>query len=160
MGEICFCVCVWKWRGLDRVCLDVALRVPMNRKCDPVCASQPVSIQVWKVQSEKGGHECLPPLPLASLGFPSAAPKWPHHLRGRPQSLVGYSQEPKHLPTHVLLPCQDGAPVLAPQTFAIREGAWCLMSATWGRGERAPSVLSAPCYVGFSKFRQGPASSL
>lgn len=34
------------------------------------------------------------------------------------------------------------------------------MSDTWERGKQGPTVLSALCYVNFSKFGQGPASSL
>ncbi|KAJ8778143.1 hypothetical protein J1605_013859 [Eschrichtius robustus] len=79
---------------------------------------------------------------------------------GDPSCWLDTAKTPSISSTHVLLPYQDVAPVLAPETVPVREGAWCLMSTTWGRGKQGPSVLSALCYVGFSKFRQGPASSL
>lgn len=62
-------------------------------------------------------------------------------------------------PTGVLLLHRDGALVLPPETIPVKEGAWCLMSATWGR-EQGPTVVSTPCWEDLSMSRQGPASSL
>lgn len=77
---------------------------------------------------------------------------------GDPSLWLDPAKTPSISPTDILRSHQEGAPSfgkLAPETVAIKVGTRCLMSATWARGKWGPTVLSIPCDVGFSTFRQG-----
>lgn len=148
MAKICFRPHVWRWTGVDRVHQDVAEHIPGNRKPDSVWRLRPPAPRCGNSSRSGGGRDqtvCLPPWPLASLGFLSGRCKGAPSHSGETPALAGYSQDPEHLPTHVLPAFQNAAPVLAPKPVQfIREEAWCLISATWGRGKQGSFCPFSP----------------
>lgn len=125
--------------------------LPRQQKACPEWPLRPPAPRCGNSSQSGGGQDqtvCLPPWPLASLGFLSGRCKGAPSRAGETPALAGYSQDPEHLPTHVLLAFQDAATVLAPKPVQfIREEVWCLISATWGRGKRGFHLSFQPCVM-------------